>query len=105
MLEVVKNVAEAGKTFDYIVCCHKAINQDAVPEQLAAGVDENKTTLVIIQNGVGNEEPFRKAFPKAVVLSCVVSEALSRSCCISHCLTYLDMGWREAALTWCCDAH
>jgi ketopantoate reductase len=69
---VVKTAAEAGQTFDYIVCAHKAINQAAVPAQLAAAVDEAKTTIVIIQNGVGNEEPFRKAFPGASILSCVV---------------------------------
>ena len=69
---MVKTV-EAGTTFDYIVCAHKAIDQASVPAQIAPGVDEKKTTIVIIQNGVGNEEPFRKAFPSVSILSCVVS--------------------------------
>lgn len=60
--------------FDYIVCAHKAITQDKVPAEIAAGVDEDRTTLVIIQNGVGNEVPFRAAFPKATIISCVVRE-------------------------------
>ncbi|KAJ3561225.1 hypothetical protein NPX13_g9031 [Xylaria arbuscula] len=68
---VVKTPAEAGSTFDYVVCAHKAIDQAAVPRQLAPVVDEEKTTIVIIQNGVGNEEPFREAFPDATILSCV----------------------------------
>ncbi|KAH7313774.1 2-dehydropantoate 2-reductase [Stachybotrys elegans] len=68
---VVKTPAEAATTFDYIVCAHKAINQKAVPAQLAPAVDEKKTTIVIVQNGVGNEEPFREAFPGATILSCV----------------------------------
>ena len=59
--------------FDFIVCAHKAINQDAVPAQLAAAVDEKRTTIVIIQNGVGNEEPFRDLFPHTTIISCVVS--------------------------------
>lgn len=29
------------------------------------------TTFVLIQNGVGNEEPFRKVFPKSSIISCV----------------------------------
>lgn len=58
--------------FDFIVCAHKAIDQDSVPEQIAAGVDPSRTTIVIIQNGVGNEEPFRKLFPKTTIISCVV---------------------------------
>ncbi|KAH8887604.1 2-dehydropantoate 2-reductase [Thozetella sp. PMI_491] len=69
--KVVKTAAEAGSTFDYIVCAHKAINQEAVPASIAPAVDEKKTTIVIIQNGVGNEEPFRNAFPGATILSCV----------------------------------
>jgi 2-dehydropantoate 2-reductase len=70
-VKVVKTPAEAGETYDYVVCAHKAIDQFSVPEQLAPAVDENKTCIVIIQNGVGNEDPFRKAFPKCPILSCV----------------------------------
>ncbi|KAI1331615.1 2-dehydropantoate 2-reductase [Xylariaceae sp. FL0255] len=69
--KVVKNAAEAESTFDYIVCAHKAIDQSSVPAQIAPAVDEKKTTIVIIQNGVGNEEPFRKKFPGASIISCV----------------------------------
>ncbi|KFA46821.1 hypothetical protein S40293_05577 [Stachybotrys chartarum IBT 40293] len=69
--KVVRTAAEAGTTFDYIVCAHKAIDQASVPGQLASAVDEGKTTIVIIQNGVGNEEPFRNAFPATTILSCV----------------------------------
>ena len=68
--QVLRSPSEAGKTFDYIVCCHKAINQSEVPAALAPVVNE-QTTMVIIQNGVGNEEPFRKAFPENTILSCV----------------------------------
>jgi 2-dehydropantoate 2-reductase len=68
---VVKTPAEAGKTYDYVVCAHKAIDNSSVPAQLAPAIGE-KTCIVIIQNGVGNEEPFRKAFPKNPILSCVV---------------------------------
>lgn len=66
--------------FDFVVCCHKAIDQDAVPAQIAAGIEEKRTTVVIIQNGVGNEEPFRKAFPKTTIISCVVRTACRVPC-------------------------
>ncbi|KAL1953775.1 hypothetical protein VTO42DRAFT_2272 [Malbranchea cinnamomea] len=69
--KVVKTPAESGQIFDYIVCCHKAVNHDSVPGQFAAVVDATRTTFVIIQNGVGNEEPFRNAFPECSILSCV----------------------------------
>lgn len=69
---MVKTAAEAGHKFDYIVCAHKAIDQSSVPPQIEPGVDEKRTTIVIIQNGVGNEEPFRNTFPTTTILSCVV---------------------------------
>ncbi|KAJ9293517.1 hypothetical protein DTO271G3_7782 [Paecilomyces variotii] len=68
---VLKNAAEAEQSFDYIVCCHKAIQQDDALKQLAPAVDTSKTTIVIIQNGVGNEDAFREAFPKCTIISCV----------------------------------
>ncbi|KAI6531977.1 hypothetical protein MCOR10_003010 [Pyricularia oryzae] len=69
--QVVKIPADANSKFDYIVCAHKAINQATVPPILSPAVDPARTTIVIIQNGVGNEEPFRAAFPSTTILSCV----------------------------------
>lgn len=69
---MVRSAAEAGHKFDYIVCAHKAIDQASVPPQIAPAVDETRSTIVIIQNGVGNEEPFQSAFPATTILSCVV---------------------------------
>lgn len=57
---------------DYIVCAHKAIDQDGVAAQLQPVVDDTRSAIVIIQNGVGNEEPFRKRFPQCSILTCVV---------------------------------
>lgn len=71
--KVLKTPAEAGETYDYIVCAHKAIDQDAAVKAIAPAVDPDKTTIVIIQNGVGNEEPFRSEWPKATIITCVVS--------------------------------
>lgn len=77
---VVRTPAEAQQTFDYVVCAHKAIAQSTVSVQLAPAVDAIKTTLVIIQNGVGNEEPFRNTFPDNTIITCVVRHANSLSC-------------------------
>ena len=70
--EVVRTPAEAQQTFDYIVCVNKAVDTDAVLEQLKPAVDEERTTIAIMQNGVGNEVPFRKAFPGCTIISGVV---------------------------------
>ncbi|KAJ5384121.1 Ketopantoate reductase ApbA/PanE [Penicillium concentricum] len=66
---VVKSVTEVPPV-DYIVCAHKAIDQDEVVAQLQPAID-SRTTIVVIQNGVGNEEPFRKQFPKNTIITCV----------------------------------
>ncbi|KAI0390881.1 2-dehydropantoate 2-reductase [Xylariaceae sp. FL0594] len=72
---VVKIPAEAAGNgeifFDFVVCAHKAIDQESVPARLAPAVTADRTTIVLIQNGVGIEEPFRKAFPETTILSCV----------------------------------
>ncbi|KAK2015874.1 2-dehydropantoate 2-reductase [Colletotrichum eremochloae] len=77
--KVLRNAAEAEAKFDYIVCAHKAITQDAVPMQIAPAVDEDKSTIVIIQNGVGNEVPFRQAFPHTTIISCVTWTGAAQS--------------------------
>ncbi|OQE03954.1 hypothetical protein PENSOL_c001G03185 [Penicillium solitum] len=66
---VVKSVADIPPV-DYIVCAHKAIDQDEVVAKLQPAID-SKTTIVVIQNGVGNEEPFRKQFPENSIITCV----------------------------------
>ncbi|KAJ5583127.1 hypothetical protein N7535_001747 [Penicillium sp. DV-2018c] len=66
---VVKSVAEVPPV-DFVVCAHKAIDQEEHASQLRPAIDD-RTTIVAIQNGVGNEEPFRKYFPNASIISCV----------------------------------
>ncbi|KAE9364575.1 2-dehydropantoate 2-reductase [Stipitochalara longipes BDJ] len=68
--KVASNPAEAAGHYDYVVCVNKAINQEAVAKSLAPVVDDT-TTIVLIQNGVGNEDPFRAQFPTCTILSCV----------------------------------
>ncbi|KAI1814435.1 2-dehydropantoate 2-reductase [Poronia punctata] len=91
--EVVKSPAEATtKIFDYVICATKAIDLERTAEELDPVVissrgcdgdgDEDgdegkdkgkgeKTTIVIIQNGVGNEDVFRERFPGNEIISCV----------------------------------
>jgi len=58
-----------GVDFKYIVCTHKAVFADpSVPQQLAPVIGKN-TTIVLIQNGVGIEEPFQAMYPNNTVLS------------------------------------
>jgi ketopantoate reductase len=68
---VYRSPAEASHKFDYIVCAHKAINPSAIPPIFQSVTDSN-TTFVIMQNGVGNEDPFRSTYPQNTIISGVV---------------------------------
>ncbi|KAM0699222.1 hypothetical protein Q7P36_001269 [Cladosporium allicinum] len=68
---VYRSPAEAFHKFDYIVCAHKAINPSAIPPIFQSVADSN-TTFVIMQNGVGNEDPFRSTYPQNTIISGVV---------------------------------
>lgn len=58
-----------GVSFDYVVCTHKAVFADPpVTKQLAPVIGKD-TTIVLIQNGVGIEEPFQAEYPNNTVLS------------------------------------
>ena len=68
-----KTPEEAGHSFDFIVCANKATDLHFTAKQLGPVVDQDRTTIVLMQNGVGNEDPFHKRFPKCTILSGVVS--------------------------------
>ncbi|KKY17548.1 putative ketopantoate reductase family [Diplodia seriata] len=67
---LVKSPADLQRTFDYIVCANKATDQDETAKALAPVVDQSKTSIVIAQNGVGNEVPFRTVFPHCTIITC-----------------------------------
>ncbi|KAL4895069.1 ketopantoate reductase PanE/ApbA-domain-containing protein [Aspergillus ambiguus] len=67
---VIRSSDEVTTAFDYVVCAHKAIDQDAVAARLQPAISA-ETTVVIIQNGVGNEEPFRIKYPQSSIITCV----------------------------------
>ncbi|KAL7006932.1 hypothetical protein EMMF5_003516 [Cystobasidiomycetes sp. EMM_F5] len=58
-----------GVKFSYVVCTHKAVYMDPPVTERLAPVISDDTTIVLIQNGVGIEEPFQKRFPNNTVLS------------------------------------
>ncbi|OAP60286.1 hypothetical protein AYL99_05288 [Fonsecaea erecta] len=75
--QVVRTVDEAvsqsgAKPFDYIVVTAKAIQTTpSMPEQLRPAISPH-TTIVLIQNGIAIEEPYRTLYPENPLLSCVV---------------------------------
>jgi 2-dehydropantoate 2-reductase len=73
--QIVRSVNEAQENglgpFDYIIVAAKALpTTPSIPSLLAPAVSPN-TSIVLIQNGVGIEDIYAKAFPNNPILSCV----------------------------------
>ncbi|KAL2802848.1 ketopantoate reductase PanE/ApbA C terminal-domain-containing protein [Aspergillus granulosus] len=69
---VIRTPSEASDTkFAFVLCTHKAVDPDAAIVPLDPVITED-TTIVVLQNGVGNEDPFRKRYPNQTVISGVV---------------------------------
>jgi ketopantoate reductase len=77
--KVLRTVADAEQKFDFIICTNKAVDQESSATDIAPGVGDN-TSIVIIQNGVGNEDAFRERFPNVTIISCVVCSIFLTIC-------------------------
>lgn len=63
---------KAGVTWDYILVSTKALPDVSDDSQILLGlVKEGHTAIVLVQNGLGVEDPYVKRFPNATVLSAV----------------------------------
>ncbi|PSN67580.1 2-dehydropantoate 2-reductase [Corynespora cassiicola Philippines] len=72
---VVRSCAEAAaddNPFDYILVCSKSFPGGTIPQIIAPAVTPGKTAIVLVQNGIGIEEEYRKAFPQNPIVSGVV---------------------------------
>ncbi|KAK5947199.1 hypothetical protein PMZ80_001346 [Knufia obscura] len=62
---------KAGLNWDYVIVSTKALPDVSDDSQLLAGLISERTAIVLIQNGIGIEEPYARRFPRAVILSAV----------------------------------
>lgn len=72
--KVVKSPAEAAKEgpFDYVIISTKAFPDTETSKVIEPAVTKGRTTIVLIQNGIGIEDEYVKRFPENPLLSCVV---------------------------------
>lgn len=64
--------AEAAKaaTYDYVFCTTKALPNSPSVALMSPVITPN-TTIVLIQNGLGIEDPIHRAFPDNTLISCI----------------------------------
>ncbi|WPH03195.1 Hypothetical protein R9X50_00607100 [Acrodontium crateriforme] len=64
--------AAAHGPFDYLIVSTKALPDSQTSNIIAPAVTKCKTTIVLIQNGIGIEDEYAARFPGNPLLSCVV---------------------------------
>ncbi|KAH8600050.1 ketopantoate reductase PanE/ApbA-domain-containing protein [Bisporella sp. PMI_857] len=76
----------SGIQWDYILVSTKALPDVSDDSEILEGLVGERTAIVLVQNGLGVEEPYRKRFPTAVILSAVtiVSAAQNEPGIITH---------------------
>jgi 2-dehydropantoate 2-reductase len=62
---------KSGIQWDYIVVSTKALPDVSDDSMILEGLVSDKTAIVLIQNGLGVEEPYAKRFPHAAICSAV----------------------------------
>ncbi|WWD16890.1 hypothetical protein CI109_101322 [Kwoniella shandongensis] len=69
-----EEAAASGTKFSYVLCANKAL-LDAKPslsDHLRPIITPSLTSIVLLQNGVGAEEPLHASFPDTTIISAVV---------------------------------
>lgn len=72
--KVVRTPDEAAQegSYDYLIVTTKALPDAETSKVIQPAVTKGKTTIVLIQNGIGIEDEYAETFPENPLLSCVV---------------------------------
>lgn len=62
---------ESGISFDYLVVSTKALPDVSDDSEILRGLVYENTAIVLVQNGLGVEDPYSRRFPSATILSAV----------------------------------
>ncbi|KAJ0419697.1 ketopantoate reductase PanE/ApbA C terminal-domain-containing protein [Aspergillus carlsbadensis] len=75
--KIVQSLSESrqvpGPPYEYVVVCTKAfLDEEPSPAELIKEIIiSDKTSIVLVQNGIGVEDPYQERFPDNLVISCV----------------------------------
>ena len=74
-----ENARNAKIPWDYLLVSTKSLPDVSDDSTLLEGLVGPKTCIVLIQNGIGIEEPYKNRFPRASILSAVTIAAVAQS--------------------------
>ncbi|CAF9912649.1 MAG: hypothetical protein GOMPHAMPRED_007719 [Gomphillus americanus] len=69
---------KAGIQWDYLLIATKALPDVHDDSELLEGLVGDQTSIVLLQNGLGIEEPYAERFPKSAILSAVTIASASQ---------------------------
>ncbi|CAH0047319.1 unnamed protein product [Clonostachys solani] len=72
ILSAIPTVSDGVEPFDYIICTMKNtpdVTKPSLPELIRPAVTTGRSTIVLVQNGLGIQDTMMEAFPSNVVLS------------------------------------
>ncbi|KAH8922407.1 2-dehydropantoate 2-reductase [Atractiella rhizophila] len=72
------STARGGKEWDYLLVTSKALPDVEDGSEAIEPLVGEKTAIVLIQNGIGIEEPYRKRFPRNPIISAVTVVSASQ---------------------------
>ncbi|PVU86613.1 hypothetical protein BB560_006638 [Smittium megazygosporum] len=68
-----KDDSNSDQHYDYVCVCTKALpNYQDPTAHVKRFIKSENTVIILMQNGIGIEEPFKQAFPSNTIISCVV---------------------------------
>ena len=69
---------ELGLDWDYLLVATKALPDVSDDSALLEGLVGEETSILLVQNGISIEEPYRKRFPNATILSAVTNASAAQ---------------------------
>ncbi|PVU86607.1 hypothetical protein BB560_006641 [Smittium megazygosporum] len=68
-----KDDSHSDQHYDYVCVCTKALpNYQDPTAHVKRFIKSENTVIILMQNGIGIEEPFKQAFPNNTIISCVI---------------------------------
>lgn len=61
--------ASSNQSWDYVLVTTKVLPEMGDPSELLEGIADEKSSIVLVQNGLGIEQPYHQRFPRSPIIS------------------------------------
>ncbi|KAF8529273.1 2-dehydropantoate 2-reductase [Hysterangium stoloniferum] len=95
VFSTIEETCGSGQEWDYVVVTTKALPDVSDDSRVIEHAVTARSAIVLIQNGVGVEEPYKKRFPRNVVLSAVTvvsAEQIEQGLVVQNRWTRISIG-------------